>query len=105
MPYEFNVTWTHLPVKPWYGVPLGYLVTATALSIGGVQLAPWDQFRKSVRVSYPLNSYFFHNMKPFYKYGITVLAYTRIGDGIPSAMTNVGMYFMNDTSLPNDVPT
>ncbi len=91
LPYEFDVTWDPLPYEFWHGIPLGYLVIASTISIGGVDIEPSKRIKHAVRVGADVHKFAFVNMKPYYTYSVQISAYTIKGDGPLSPMAIVGM--------------
>ena len=97
MPYEFDVTWDALELKYWNGIPLGYMVTLSAISVGGVKLDPSTAVKHTKKISPQLTKCSFSGMHVYYQYGIQISAYTKIGAGEKSAMKFVGKlsYFIH----------
>eukprot|EP00794_Sanderia_malayensis_P016567 gene16567-18247_t len=83
---EFDVSWSHLDYKYWNGIPLGYQIVATTISIGGVKVKKSERLTHTLRVDSHFNNVKFSNMQSYCMYGIQVSAYTRKGVGPSSAM-------------------
>ena len=90
LPHDIDVTWAPLPLKYWNGIPLGYKVVLSAISMGGVPLAKEKRFSYVQMISPHLTKCSFKNLTSFYKFGIQVNAYTKIGDGPASPLKSVG---------------
>lgn len=90
MPHNVDVKWLALPTQYWHGIPLGYAVTLTAHSAGGVELKKNAVHSIVKKVAASRTSCKFDNLMSYYKYSVTVSAFTKVANGPQSDVKHVG---------------